>query len=339
MKNWKKVLVGGLIACSLVGSGGLMTAQAAENVTAGAQAVSFQNGNWKMAGNLYLPKNMEQGKKYPAIIVMHPGGGVKEQTAGLYAKKLAEKGFITLAYDASHQGASEGMPRYLENPAERVEDVRSAVDYLTTLSQVDADEIGVLGICAGGGYAVSAAQTEHRIKAVATASGVDVGTTFRLGWDGKGTVQDQLNTLNAVAQERTAEAKGSAPKYAAYVPEQNEINANTERDMKEASDYYRTSRGQHPNSPNKVLFTSFDKILAFNAFAQIDTLLTQPVLFVAGSEAGSLWQSEMAYEKATSPKELFVIKGAAHMDLYDVPEYVNQAVEKIGVFFHKNLEK
>lgn len=188
------MVVCSLVACSLLGTGGMMTARAAESVTAGAQAVYFQNGPWKMAGNLYFPKNIENGKKYPAIITVHPGGGVKEQTSGLYAKKLAEQGFITLAYDASHQGDSEGMPRYLENPTERVEDIRSAVDYLTTLPQVDAEKIGVFGICAGGGYALSAAQTEHRIKAVATASAVDIGTTFRQGWNGKGTVRERWPT-------------------------------------------------------------------------------------------------------------------------------------------------
>lgn len=144
------------------------------------------------------------------------------------------------------------MPRYLENPTERVEDIRSAVDYLTTLPQIDAEKIGVVGICAGGGYALSAAQTEQRIKVMATASAVDIGMTFRQDWDGKGTVADQLNTLNAVAKERTAEANGTEPIYTQYVPEQNEITADTERDMREASDYYRTPQEQHPNAKNNV---------------------------------------------------------------------------------------
>lgn len=332
----KKLLVSGLVS-SLIFLGGITVTEAASNITEGATAVTFQSGAWKMAGNLYLPKNYKQGQKYPALVVIHPGGGVKEQTSGLYAKKLAAKGFVTLAYDASHQGESEGLPRYLENPTERVEDIRSAVDYLTTLSQVDAEKIGVVGICAGGGYAISAAQTEHRIKAVATASAVDIGTTFRLGWRGKGTLADQLATLNAIAAQRTAEANGAEPKYTQYVPEQNEITPETDRDMVEASEYYRTARGQHVNAKNLVLFTSFDKVLAFDAFSQIDTLLTQPVLFVAGTEAGSLWQSENAYKKATSPKELYLINGATHMDLYDGEKYVNQAVDKMEKFFRKNL--
>ena len=338
MKKWaKKMLITGVLACSLVGIGGMTMAEALVDVTKNAKAVTFQNGAWKMAGNLYMPKNYKQGQKYAALIVVHPGGGVKEQTSGLYAMKLAEKGFVTLAYDASHQGDSEGLPRYLENPTERVEDIRSAVDYLTTLPYVDIDKIGVVGICAGGGFAVSAAQTEHRIKAVATASAVDIGTTFRQGWNGQGTVKDQLATLEAIAKQRTAEANGAEPQYTQYVPEQNEITSKTERDMVEASEYYRTPRGQHPNAKNKVLFRSFDKVLAFNAFSQIDTLLTQPVLFIAGTEAGSKWQSEIAHKKATSKKELYLIKGATHMDLYDVEKYVNEAVGKMTIFFQENL--
>lgn len=145
--------------------------------------ISFKNNNIDMAGNLYLPKSFSEGSKYPAIVSVHPGGGVKEQTAGLYAQKLAEQGFVTLAFDASHQGASRGMPRLLDDPMRRVADIYSAVDYLTTLGYVDANRIGALGICAGSGTAVKAASLERRIKAVATVSAVDVGAAVRKGWD------------------------------------------------------------------------------------------------------------------------------------------------------------
>lgn len=339
MKRFTKLL---LLFCAMVVTGiytgGMAMAQESDkNTASNFTAVTFKNGPLKMAGNLFLPEKMEPNKKYPAIVVVHPGGGVKEQTAGLYAQKLSQQGFIALAFDASHQGASEGSPRFLEDPTARVEDIRSAVDYLTTLSSVDTDKIGAVGICAGGGYAISAAQTDHRIKAVAGVSAVDIGLTFRTGWNGKGSVADQIKMLESVAKQRTVEANGAEPMYVHYVPEAGELTKDTDRDMREAYEYYRTPRGQHPNSANQLLFTSFDKIMAFSAFSQIDTLLTQPLLVIAGSEAGSRWQSEMAYKKATGPKELFIVKGATHMAMYDIPQYVDQAMEKITVFFNKNL--
>jgi len=142
--------------------------------------VTFKNNDLKIAGDLYLPNGMDNSQKYPAIMCVHTGGGVKEQTSRLYAQKLSEKGFIDLAFDVSHQGESEGKLRYLEDPTSRVEDARCAVDYLATLSFVDADKMGAVGICAGDRYAISAAQTDHRIKAVAGISTVDIGRTFIL---------------------------------------------------------------------------------------------------------------------------------------------------------------
>lgn len=320
------------------------TTLALPDVTQGSQPVRFQqqHSNVKIAGNLYMPKDYRPGKKYPAIVVVHPGGGVKEQTSGLYAMKLAAQGFITLAFDASHQGESEGEPRYIEIPTERVEDIKSAVDYLTTLPQVNADAIGVLGVCAGGGYSLCAAQTEHRIKAVGTVSAVDVGNIARQGWDGKfNDVNAQIKALEEIAAQRTAEANGAPIKYNHIVPEQDEITADTPNDIVEASEYYRTPRGYHPNSKNIAMFSGGDAVFTFHAFSDLDTLLTQPVMFIAGKKAGSLWQSELAYDKATAAKtrELYLVDDATHMDLYDGEKYVNQAVGKLEKFFHKNLGK
>ncbi len=298
------------------------------------EKVTFNNNNLKMAGNLYLPKNFNENKKYPVIITVHPGGGVKEQTSGLYAQKMAEQGYVALAFDASHQGESEGLPRFLEDPTQRVEDIRSAVDYVTTLKFVDTEKVGLIGICAGGGYSISAAQTEHRIKAIAVASPVSTGN--KKGWDGKTPISESITTLEAVSKQRTAEAKGAEPMYINYVPEKPD--ANTPNDLIEAYDYYRTPRAQHPNSTNLFLFTSLDKMMAFDAYANIETLLTQPILIIVGSNAGSRWQGEGIYKRATSPKELKIIDGATHMDLYDIPKYVNQVTENITTFFSKNLK-
>lgn len=202
---------------------------------------------------------------------------------------------------------------------------------MTTLKFADAERIGLLGICAGGGYSLNVAQTEHRIKAVAVASAVSTGNCT--GWDGKEPLLDAVKTLNEVAKQRTAEANGAEPMYINYVPEKPDTK--TPNDLVEAYDYYRTPRAQHPNSPNRFLFTSLDKMMAFDAFANIETFLTQPVLVIVGSKAGSRWQSEKIYPRIKSPKELVVIDGATHMDLYDVPKYVNQVAGKMGAFFEK----
>jgi uncharacterized protein len=296
--------------------------------------VTFKNNSLKMVGNLYLPKGFNENQKYPVIISVHPGGGVKEQTSGLYAKKMSEVGFVALAFDASHQGESEGLPRFLENPTERVEDIKSAVDYVTTLKFADAEKIGIIGICAGGGYSVNAALTEKRIKAVAIASPVSTGN--KKGWDRKAPISEALNTLEAVAEQRTAEANGADPVFVNYVPEKPD--ATTHNDLVEAHEYYRTHRAQHPNSTNLMLMTSLDKMLAFEAFANVETFLTQPLQVIVGTKAGSRWQGEGVYQKSKSKKELVLIDGATHMDLYDIPKYVDQVAKKMTSFFNENLK-
>lgn len=295
--------------------------------------VTFKNSNLKMAGHMYFPVGFDSIKKYPAIITVHPGGGVKEQTAGLYAQKMAEKGYITLAFDASHQGESEGLPRFLEDPSKRVEDIKSAVDYLTTLNYIDTAKIGHVGICAGGGYSLNAAQTDPRIKAIAVVSAVSTGN--KKGWDGKTPVSESLKLLDAVSNQRSAEANGAKPIYINYVPEKPD--STTHQDLVEAYEYYRTPRAQHPNSTNLLLFTSLDRMMAFEAFANIGTFLKQPILVIVGSKAGSRWQSEEAYKMATCPKKLVIIDGATHMDLYDIPQYISQVLENMTTFFGNNL--
>ena len=295
--------------------------------------IQFDNGAITMAGNLYLPDGFDDAGSYPAIIAVHPGGGVKEQTAGLYAQKLTEQGFVTLAFDASHQGASGGEPRFLDDPMRRVGDIYSAVDYLTSLTFVDADHIGALGICAGSGTTIKAACTERRIKAVATASAVDVGASTRKGWDGQGSEADQIANLEAVPAQRTAELGGADPVYLPYVPQVGDTSA--PNDLQEAADYYLTPRGQAPTAPNKFLIESLSYMVAFHGFDLVETLLTQPLLVVAGGDAGSLWHSAELYAKAPAPKELVIIDSATHMDLYDLR--VDEVVEKLAPFFAENL--
>ena len=306
---------------------GLATAALAGNamaqaITAPASArrpVTFKNNQIAMAGELHLPAGFDEGRQYPAIVVAHPAGAVKEQTPAVYATRLAKRGLVVLTFDASHQGASGGEPRYLENPYERVEDVRCAVDYLSNLSFVDGKRIGALGVCAGGGYAITAATTDRRIKAVAGVSATDAGAAIREGWEGDLPVSEQLKMLEAVSAQRTAEAKGAAVAYGPYVPEV--VDEKTLVTMREAREYYRTPRAQHPNSPNKVMFTSLDKLLTYSATDRIDTLLTQPLLVIVGSKSDARRYADAFHQKAASKdKELFVLAGATHVDLYDVPK-------------------
>ncbi|MFF1400599.1 alpha/beta hydrolase [Streptomyces sp. NPDC058287] len=300
------------------------------------EAITFANGPISMAGNLYLPAGFDPNGSYAAIVAVHPGGGVKEQTAGLYASKLAEQGFVALAFDASFQGDSGGEPHHLEDPAARVEDVRAAVDHLQSLAYVDAERVGAIGVCAGGGYLVNAAMTDYRIKALTTVSAVNIGTSFRRNWYGTDSDAAAVPTLQALAQQRTAEAQGAEPAYLPYVPA--EPDETTPRDLVEAHDYYLTPRAQHPNAKNKFLFTkSVSQIFTFDAFHMVEDLLTQPTLIVAGSEAGSLWMSTELHGRVRSPKKLVVVEGGTHMDFYDVPKYVDRAVEEATSFFREHL--
>lgn len=305
------------------------------------QSVKFPNQQAQIAADLYVPPGFDAHTTYPAIICAHPISSCKEQTAAIYAAKLAELGFVTLAFDASHQGASGGEPRYLEDPAARVEDFRCAVDYLVTLDYVDESRIGVLGICGGGGYAVSAAMTERRIKAVGTVVAANYGRIMR---EGNLSPDAALATLDAIARQRTAEARGAEPAIVGYIPASNaerEKAGMTDIDIVEAVDYYTTPRGQQPGSPNKLRFSGLQAALGFDAFHLAEHLLTQPLQIVIGDKPGAFGSHRDGYElfnrARSSRKNLFVVEGASHYDLYDKPQCVEQAVGKLGPFFKENL--
>ena len=300
--------------------------------------VKFKKYDLNIAGLLFLPINFDKNKKYAAIVVTHPGGGVKEQCSSLYAWNLAQNGFIALAFDASHQGESDGIPRYLEDPTSRVEDIRCAVDYLTTLDFVDNEKIGAMGICAGGGYTMNAIQTEIRIKAAAGISTWDVGDSAKNGFPGVNEDNFLENLLKEVAKARTLEALGKEAQYWKYVPETEEEIKNAPSVIaKEASEYYRTERCFYPTTVNRYLVSSNDKLAAWDAFSHIDTVSPRPILLIVGSKADTLYYSQDCYNKALEPKEIFAIDGASHVDLYDKPEFVNQAVEKLVSYFRKYL--
>ncbi|WP_191833309.1 alpha/beta hydrolase, partial [Pseudomonas fluorescens] len=220
----------------------------------GSQKITFNNGAIAMAGNLYLPPDYDSSRTYPAIVVAHPWGGVKEQTSGLYAQQLARKGFVTLAFDASHYGESGGEPRDLEDPADRVQDIRSAVGYLASLPQVDAARIGTLGVCAGGGYTLHEAQTDPRVKAVAGVVAYDIGDATRTGIDGSPvSAEDRLNLLQSVAEQLNKEAAGAPLLVQQLLPSRDQLDASTPNFVREATDYYLTPRGAHPNARNRFV--------------------------------------------------------------------------------------
>ncbi|MCF6774150.1 alpha/beta hydrolase [Corynebacterium parakroppenstedtii] len=282
-----------------------------------------------------FPPEFEASQTYPAIVVSHPGGGVKEQTAGLYAKKVAEYGFGTVVYDASFQGASSGEPRQLENPHIRTEDVSAVVDYLTTLDYVDNERIGAMGICAGAGYTANAAINDPRIKAVGTVSMVNIGQMFRNGWDGSVTDAEAAPILEQAAQARTTDAAGKDNEFP--LAPMNEDDAPNE-ELRQAWEYYHTPRCEHPNAPGWMTTRSLSQIITYDAFHKAEAYLTQPLLIVAGSEAGSKWMSDDLYERAASTdKSQHVVDGANHMDLYDGEKEVAEAVSKLGPFFSDRL--
>lgn len=298
--------------------------------------VKFNARGLQVAAILNVPENAEE-KQNPAIICAHPGSSCKEQTAGIYARKLSELGYVTIVFDASYQGESEGEPRYIEDPSARVEDIRSAVDYLTTLDFVDENRIGVLGVCAGGGYAVNAAMTEKRIKAVGTVVGANIGRVQRESGD-------IIATLEAIGKQRTAEARGAESMIVNWIPrnqeEREQVGIN-DIDIIEAVDYYTTSRGQSPNSPNKLNFASIELMMAFDAFHLAEVLLTQPLQIIVGDVQGmfgSYRDGHELYNKAASKKkDLFIIEGVSHYDLYDKEDAVRKAIEKLKVFYKENL--
>ncbi|MFT3827456.1 MAG: alpha/beta hydrolase [Chitinophagaceae bacterium] len=297
--------------------------------------VCFRSNGLKIAGILRVPESVKTPSA--ALVIGHPGSGVKEQTAGLYAQLLAEKGFITLTFDAAHQGESEGMPRGLEDPAQRTEDFKCAVSFLHTVDLVDTAKIGVFGMCAGGGYSIAATAADHRIKALATIITADIGRQFRKGGDGKQDPSVFQHLLDLAAADRTAEAKGKEPGTFPLFPATAEQAKGLNEHDYEGWEYYCTERGQHPRSMKLITWNSVDRIAGFDAFAFIDQISPRPLLMISGSKAVTLWMTQEAFAAAKAPKELLVIEGANHMALYDNPEYTKQAVAKADSFFRSVL--
>ncbi|MGW6280220.1 alpha/beta hydrolase [Kribbella sp. NPDC055071] len=293
--------------------------------------VTFPSAGLELAGHLYTP---EGAGPWPGIVVGHPGSGVKEQAAGLYARRLSEQGFVALAFDAAYQGESSGEPRGLEDPAHRVEDLKAAVSFLTTRDEVDPERIGALGICASGGYSLVATATDHRVKAVGTVSAVDIARQFRLGADGTQDPAVFQAMLDAAAAARTAEARGGDVQTFKLFPDTEEEARAAGPHVFEGWQYYCTPRAMHPRSAKAFTWTSVDRLGTFDAFQALPTC---PLLMIAGREAVTAWMSVEAFQRAQGPKEFVWIEGATHVDLYDKDEYVTPAVAKLTAFYKEQL--
>ncbi|AZS47990.1 alpha/beta hydrolase [Microbacterium oxydans] len=313
------------------------TAETANTFTTEAVSIETRNGyGTTLAAVIYRPDGFDPDTAYPTVVVSHPGGGVKEQTAGLYAGKLAESGLVAIAYDASFQGASSGTPRQLENPFIRTEDVSAVIDYATTLPYVDNDRIGAMGICAGAGYSINAAIDDPRIKAVGTVSMVNIGQMFRNGWDGSIADADAAPALQQGSDARTSDAGGDGKNQYPLAPLNKEDAPNAE--LEEAWEYYHTPRCEHPNAPGWMTTRSLSQIITYDAFHKAEAFLTQPLLFIAGSDAGSKWMTDDAHQRAASTdKTLYVVEGANHMTLYDRQPHVDEAAGQLAPFFADKL--
>jgi fermentation-respiration switch protein FrsA (DUF1100 family) len=298
--------------------------------------VSYKNRfGIKIAADLYLPKDFDESKKHAAVMIGAPYGGVKEQGSGIYAQNMAERGIVALAFDPSYNGYSGGEPRHISSPDLFVEDFSAAVDYLGTRSFVDRNQIGAIGMCGSGGFAISAAQVDRRIKAVATVSMYDISRVAANGWKDSFTQEDRNSILDAIAEQRYADFEGSAPVLTQRGAPIG-FDENTDPVGREFGEFYSTPRGYHPNSITQFTVTSSMSFMNFPLLTHIKSISPRPILFIMGEHAHSRYFSEDAYEMAAEPKELYIVPNAGHVDLYDKTDLI--PFDKLEVFFTENLK-
>lgn len=312
------------------------------SVDVSGERVTFRNQyQMSIVGTLYRPKTRRGNEHAPAIIVGHPMGAVKEQSAQLYAQKLAEQGFVTLAIDLPFWGESQGEPRNLVAPEIYVEAFSASVDYLGTREFIDRERIGVLGICGSGSFSIAAAKLDPRLKAIATVSMYDMGAVTRNGLKHSQSADQRKALLEKAAEQRYTEFDSGKGIFLDYLPAT--LPPDADPVTREFRDFYRTTRGAAlprgytlEQTQNRML-TSEVRFMNFYPFNDIETISPRPMLFIAGSEAHSREFSEDAYRLAGQPKELYIVPGAGHVDLYDRTDLIPFA--KLGSFFRQNLEE
>ena len=292
-----------------------------------------------VAADMYLSKDIDKSKKYPALVIGTPYGGVKEQGAGIYAQNMAERGFVAIAFDESYNGESSGKPRHISSPDLFVEDFSAGVDFLGTRPFVDRNRIGAIGICGSGAFSVTAAQVDPRIKAVATASMYDMSRVIRKGWEDSMTDEERAKTLVQLGEQRWKDFENGSPLLPDGFPGEpaDSIPEGLDPITSEFFEYYGMKRGHHPNAGGAFTVTSSMSFMNFPLMNYIETISPRPILFIIGENAHSRYFSEDAYEMAAEPKELYIVPGARHIDLYDGGDNDYIPFDKLESFFSKNL--
>jgi fermentation-respiration switch protein FrsA (DUF1100 family) len=304
-----------------------------------ARPLAIRRGPFDLAGVLHLPADLDPARRHAAVVISTPGSSVKEQIGATYGSRLAERGLVVLTFDPGHQGQSGGEPRDLEDPYARSDDISFALDTLAAQDLVDEQAIGVLGVCAGGGYAVHAARTDHRIRAVGTVVPVNIGRARRQGLAGEGVAAG----LDRLAQVRAREVLDDELIRVPWLPDTLEdarAAGITDVDTLQAITYYRTPRGRSEHSTNRRLARSDALMIGFDAFHLVEELLTQPLQVVLGGRVGSTGSfadGMQLWEAAPHAADLLVVEGAGHYEMYDEPAYVEQAVDRLAAFYHRHL--
>jgi fermentation-respiration switch protein FrsA (DUF1100 family) len=299
------------------------------------QKVTFKNRyGITLVGDLYLPKNRGD-RPLPAIAVGGPFGAVKEQSSGLHAQTMAERGFVTLAFDPSYTGESGGEPRNVASPDINTEDFSPAVDFLGRHASVDRERIGMLGICGWGGMALNAAAVDKRVKAVAVTTMYDMTRVMSKGYNDSVTLEQRTKALEQLSRQRWEDADKGAPAYGAVM---NELKGGEAQFLVDYHDYYRTPRGFHARAVNSNGSWTVTNPLSFMnmpLLSYIEEISPRPILFIHGEKAHSRYFSETAYAAAAEPKELMIIPGASHTDLYDRVDVM--PFDRLTAFFQKSL--